>query len=161
MLIMMSTSITYTAVSMNQVAELAETVGEKQIQDFEQATEEFEIVKISIDNAQFNMTIKNTGDLPIHMTRLWVENTTAGSTWLPAKYEMDLDIGSGQTVTSIGQNIGLTAIDTQSYMMDLISDRETLRRQPHPSPCRDTRMLPTPPSKRLAKNQTTLSVDRQ
>ena len=123
MLIMMSTSITYTAVSMNQVAELAEEVSEKQVLDYEQTTEEFEIVKVSIDNNQFNMTVKNTGDIPVHLTRFWVENTTSDSTWLPGKYEMDIDIGSGQTVKNIGQNIGLTALDTESYQMDLISKR--------------------------------------
>ena len=48
MLIMMSTSITYTAVSMNQVGELAETVAAKQVTDYEQFTEEYGIVKISI-----------------------------------------------------------------------------------------------------------------
>jgi len=123
MLIMMSTSITYTAVSMNQVGVLAETVANKQVTDYEQFTEEYGIVKISIDNQQFNMTVKNTGDIPVHLNRLWVENTTTASTWLPGKFELDLDIGSGQTVTNIGQNIGLTALDTQSYMMSLISER--------------------------------------
>ena len=58
MLIMMATSITYTGVSMNQVAELAETVAEKQVTDYEQFTEEYSIVKISIENQQFNMTVK-------------------------------------------------------------------------------------------------------
>lgn len=123
MMIMMSTSITYTAVSMNQVAELAETVADKQVTDYEQFTEEYEVVTISIADNQFNMTVKNTGDIPVHLNRLWVENTTSGSTWLPGKFELDLDVGSGQTVTNIGQNIGLTALDTQSYMMSLISDR--------------------------------------
>ena len=56
MLIMMSTSISYTAVSMNQVTELAETVAEKQVVDYEQFTEEYGIVSITLVDNQFNMT---------------------------------------------------------------------------------------------------------
>lgn len=117
-----ATAITYTAFSMEQITELAETIEAKQVVDFQQTTESFEIVKVRNDNNQFNMTVTNTGDIPVHLTRLWVENTT-DSSWPVSKFDLDLAIGPGDTVKNIGQNIGLTALDTQSYYAQLISER--------------------------------------
>ncbi|MHA7647239.1 LamG-like jellyroll fold domain-containing protein [Nitrosopumilus sp. S4] len=122
MIIIISTAITYTTFSMNQVTQLAESVETKQIYDYERTTEKFEILNVRNDNNQFNMTIKNTGELPVHLTRLWIENTT-DSTWPISKFDLDVSIPPGSTVSNIGQNIGLTALDTQSYFAQIISER--------------------------------------
>ena len=122
MVIVITTAITYTTFSMNQISQLAETIGIKQIQDVQQTTEEFDVVKLRNDYNQFNMTVTNTGNIPVHLTRLWVENTT-DSSWPMAKYDLDIAIGIGESVKDIGQNIGLTAMDTQSYKMKLVTER--------------------------------------
>ena len=117
--IMITTAITYSAMSMNQITQAAETVETKQTADFQKTTEEFKIVKVDKVNQQFNMTVTNSGDGPVHLTRLWVENTT-DSAWPMAKYDLDVAISSGGTATNIGQNIGLMALDTQSYQLKLV-----------------------------------------
>lgn len=122
MLIIMTTAITYTTFSMNQVTQLAESVETKQVTDFERTAEKFEVVKVRTDNNQFNMTVKNTGSAPVHLTRLWVENST-DSDWPISKYDLDISIPPGGSVKNIGQNIGLTALDTQSYQTQLITER--------------------------------------
>ena len=122
MIIVITTAITYTTFSMNQITQLAETIQIKQNDDFKRTTESFDVVNISIDNNQFNMTVKNTGDLPIHLNRLWVENTT-DSSWPISKYDIDYSLAPGNTTTNIGQDIGLSVLDTQSYYAQLISDR--------------------------------------
>jgi len=118
----MSTAITYTAFSMNQITLFAETIGVKQVLDFQQTTENFEIVKVRNDNNQFNMTVTNTGNIPVHLTRLWIENTT-DSSWPVSKFDLDIAIAPGGSVKNIGQNIGLTALDSQSYYVYLVSER--------------------------------------
>lgn len=122
MIIVITTAITYTSFSMNQMSQLSETIGIKQTTDYERTTEEFKIVKVRTDNNQFNMTIKNTGDTPVHLTRLWVENTT-DSSWPISRYDLDISVPVGGTVQNIGQNIGLTAIDSQSYAAQLVTSR--------------------------------------
>ena len=118
----MATAITYTSSTMDQITRAAETVEIKQIIDFQKTTEEFDVVTIANDNNQFNMTVTNRGDIPVHLTRLWVKNTT-DSSWPASKYDLDIAIPSGGSVTNIGQNIGLTALNTQSYMMKLVTER--------------------------------------
>jgi hypothetical protein len=120
--IIISTAITYTVFSMEQITQATETVEIKQTSDFQKTTEEFEVLKIEKVNEQFNMTVTNNGDIPVHLTRLWVENTT-DSTWPISKYDLDVVIPSGYSATNIGQNIGLTSLDTQSYLMKLVSER--------------------------------------
>ena len=107
---------------MEQITQAAETVEIKQTTNFEKVTEEFEVVSIGTVNEQFNMTVTNSGDIPVHLTRLWVENTT-DSTWPISKYDLDVSIPSGGSVKNIGQNIGLSALDSQSYQMKLVSER--------------------------------------
>ena len=120
--IIISTAIAYSALSMEQISQVAETVEIKQTSDFQKATEEFKVVKIETVDSQFNMTVTNSGDIPVQLTRLWVENTT-DSTWPIAKYDLNELISPGYSATNIGQNIGLTALNTQSYEMKLVTER--------------------------------------
>ena len=122
MIIVITTAITYTSFSMNQMTQLAETIGIKQTQSFEATTEEFQLVKVRTDNNRFNMTVQNTGDIPVHLNRLWIENTT-DSSFPISKFDLDVSIPPGGTVQNIGQNIDLTALDTQSYYAQLITTR--------------------------------------
>jgi hypothetical protein len=121
-IIIISAAIVYTVYSMEQITQATETVEIKQTTDFQKTTEEFKIVKIEKANQQFNMTVTNNGDIPVHLTRLWVENTT-DSAWPMAKYDLDVAILPGYSATDIGQDIGLTALDTQSYQLKLVSER--------------------------------------
>ncbi len=85
---------------MNQLTQAAQTVEIKQTADFEKTTEEFTVAKVRNDNNEFNMTISNSGDIPIRLTRLWVENTT-DSSWPTAKFDLNVAIPSGGSVINI------------------------------------------------------------
>jgi len=112
---------------MELITQAAENVEIKQTIDFQKTTEEFDVSKIEKINSKFSITVTNSGDIPVHLTRLWVENTT-DSTWPVSKYDLDVSIPSGGSVTNIGQSIGLTALDTQSYQMKLVSERGNIQR---------------------------------
>ena len=122
MIIVITTAITYTTFSMNQVTQLAETIGIKQTTDLQRSTEEFQVIRVQADNNKFNMTVQNTGEIPVHLNRLWIENTT-DSNWPIAKYDLDISIPPGGTVKDIGQSLNLASLDSQSYQVQLISDR--------------------------------------
>jgi len=107
---------------MNQLTQAAQTVEIKQTADFEKTTEEFVVTKIRNDNNEFNMTISNSGDIPVKLTRLWVENTT-DSSWPTSKFNLNVPISSGGSVMNIGQGLGLVALDTQSYKIKLVTER--------------------------------------
>jgi len=121
-MLIFTTAITYTIFSMDHVTQATENVEIRQTLDFQKTTEEFEVTKVETVGGQFSMTVINSGEIPIHLTRLWVENTT-DSTWPIAKYDLDVAIFPGNSATNIGQSIGLTALDTQSYEMKLVSER--------------------------------------
>ncbi len=120
--IIISTAITYTTYTMNQMTQLAETVEAKQVTDLQRTTEEFEILKVRTDNNKFNMTVQNTGNFPIHLNRMWIENTT-DSTWPIGKYDLDFSLAPGNATKNIGQNLDLFALDSQSYQVQLVTDR--------------------------------------
>jgi hypothetical protein len=119
---MIATTVTYSALSMEQISQSAETIDAKQTANYQKSVEEFDVLSVGNANNKFNMTVSNSGDAPVQLTRLWVENTT-DSAWPMAKYDLNYLIPSGGIVTDIGQSIDLMALDSQSYEMNLISEK--------------------------------------
>ncbi|MCH7940521.1 MAG: LamG domain-containing protein, partial [Thaumarchaeota archaeon] len=107
---------------MDIISDFAESVETKQSHDFERNTEEFEVVKVGTVNNKFNFTLQNTGNIPVNVTRLWVQNTT-DSAWPTSKFNINTAIAPGATITNVGQNIDLVSLSTQSYLMKLVTER--------------------------------------
>jgi len=84
---------------MTQVTEIAQAVETKQTIDLQKTTEIFDVTTIANVNNQFNITVTNRGDDIVHLTRLWVENTT-DNLWPASKYDLDIAIPSGGSVTN-------------------------------------------------------------
>ena len=114
--------IAYVTYSMDLIENYSESIGIKQTLDYERQTEEFQVVKVDTVSNKFNITLQNIGNIPVNVTRLWVKNTT-DTNWQMAKYDINTGIAPGATVTNIGQNIDLTALSTQSYLMKFVTSR--------------------------------------
>ncbi len=84
--------------------------------------EQFKITKVSINNNKFDISIKNTGDIPVNLTKLYVQNTTNPTDWF-AKYDVNSVVAPAQTVTNIGSSMALSALPSQSYSMKLVTER--------------------------------------
>jgi len=112
----------YVTYNMNVISIISESIQTKQSINYERNTEEFEVVKVGTVNNKFNFTLQNTGNIPVNVTRLWVKNTT-DSAWPASKFNINTAIAPGATITNVGQNIGLTALSTQSYIMKLVTER--------------------------------------
>jgi len=113
---------TYVTYSMNQLDKFGQTIIEKGQEDRNRDREQFEITTVKRDSNKFNITIQNTGELPLSITRLWIENKTDPS-WGTQKFDINKDVAPGQTLTRVGQDLQLVALDTQGYDIRLTTSR--------------------------------------
>ena len=120
-IIALVTVVTYVTYSMNTLQQFNQEVMVKNTEIIDQAKEEFSVVKASIAGNKFNITVQNTGNLPINITRIWVENKTT-TDWV-AKYDINKQVSPGAVVTNIGQSIPLTAVSTKAYELKLVTER--------------------------------------
>lgn len=93
---------------------------EKTSAQLNKINEEFRITDARIDNNKFNLTMSNTGSVAIGLIRLWVTNQTDG--WYN-NYTLASTIGSGQTITNLGQSLPLTAKNSSSYLFKAVTER--------------------------------------
>src|SRR5579872_357564 len=121
-LIIIFTALGYVVYSMNQLDMFSQAIIAKNQQDRDSVHEDFQIISVTTNNNKFNVTIQNTGMIPINITRVWVENKT-DPTWPISKYSVNQIISPGQTVSKIGQNLPLTAKPTQAYGLTFVTDR--------------------------------------
>jgi len=120
--IVMASTIYYVTFSMDLIDNLAESITIKQDQNLNRQNEDFKITKVSVDGNEFNLTVTNTGSIPINITRMWAQNIT-DSFWNQTKYQLNQLISPGQSVPNIGQGTGLIALDSQSYSLKLVTER--------------------------------------
>ena len=83
--------------------------------------EQFKVTAVSLINNKFNITVQNTGTIPLNITRLWVQNTTT-TNWV-AKYQTGYTVPPGTTIDSIGTDIPLNVRSTNSYDVKLVTSR--------------------------------------
>jgi len=121
-IIALVTVVTYVTYSMNTLQQFNQEVMTKNTEIIDQAKEEFSVVKATIPNNKFNITVQNTGELPINIARIWISNKTDPS-WGTAKYDVNIPVSPGKVATNIGQNIALTALSTQAYEIKMTTER--------------------------------------
>lgn len=112
----------YVTYATDYLEKVGDAIVERSQEDRNRTREEFEITRVTRDNNKFNITVQNTGELPVNITRLWVQNKTDPS-WATAKYDINNVVYPGKTLTKIGQNIALTAKTTQAYDLKLVTER--------------------------------------
>ena len=84
--------------------------------------ENFKIATFSLVSSKLNMGIQNTGDIPINITRLWVQNTTASGDWFRT-YTVNTVVSPGATASNIGQSLPLYIDSAKSYNIKLVTER--------------------------------------
>lgn len=114
--------ISYITYSMNILDKFNQSVLVTTQENMDRANEIFSVEKVSLNNNKFNITVQNNGNLPININRLWVENITHPSDWT-YKYDVSQPVAPAEMVYNIGQNIPLTALESQSYKMKLVTER--------------------------------------
>lgn len=121
-IIVFTTVAGYVVYSMNQLDKFGETIISKSQDDRNIQQEEFKITSVTKDNNKFNITVQNTGQIPINLTRLWVQNKT-DPTWPVSKYYINQMVAPGQSLSTIGQNLPVMAKPTQAYDLTIATQR--------------------------------------
>lgn len=117
-----TTVITYVSYSMNSIDKFSQSVIVSESQNVDRGREEIEISQVMIDNGKFNMTVSNTGSLPVHLTRLWVtENDLVSPS--DKKENIDIRINPGYSTYNIGQSTGISVDSAKSYTLKAVTER--------------------------------------
>jgi len=125
LVIVLSSTIGYFTYGIDLIERLQDELIIKGTESFDQLRENFEITNIRIDQGKFNLTIQNSGELPINFTRLWVNNVTDNS-WPLQNFTVNKVSSPGQVLNNVGQNLNLYALESQSYTLRLITERGTM-----------------------------------
>jgi len=120
-IIAIATSIGYVTYSMNLLDQYNQSVLARNQISIDKGYENFQVSSVKISNGKFNVTVVNTGNLPINITKMWVQNTTA-TDW-DNFYSIGKLVSPGNTVTNIGQSSALSYKSSQSYNLKLVTGR--------------------------------------
>jgi len=126
-IIAMTVAIGYISYSMDTLDEFAQTIIAKATVKEDKSNEEFKINKVTIANNAFDITVTNVGQIPIKITRLWIEDVTSGMSVadaIPKSCDINKQVGPLQTVIINTQSCStITASDTSSYKMKFVTER--------------------------------------
>jgi len=119
------TSVSYVTYSLSTLDQYNQSTLARNQQSIDAGKEGFQLYSMQIPaNGKFNITIANTGSLPINITRMWVQNTTTGVTDWTNFYTINKMVGPGSLLTNIGQCSFCTgAKTTQTYNIKLVTGR--------------------------------------
>ena len=124
-LIVIITAASYLTYSMNLFENFSETVFAVEQERENRKKESFDISRLTIENNKINLDIHNSGDIPVHLTRIWIENVTGVDEVY--RFNLNTTIATGSTGQNVLQNLNFTALQTQSYSAKLVTDRGTTK----------------------------------
>jgi hypothetical protein len=125
-IIAISTTIAYVSYSTNLLNQYNNAVLVKNQQLTDTDKEKFQIASVAVVNNKLNVTLANTGSVPINFTKIWVQNKSA-TDWIRS-YTPPTPKGfvsPGATLTNLGQNIGVSINPANSYNVKLVTSRGT------------------------------------
>ena len=124
-LIVIVTAASYLTYSMNLFENFSENVYAADQERENRKKESFDVSKLTIEYNKINLDIHNSGDIPIHFTRIWIENVTGVDEVY--RFNLNTTIATGTTGQNILQNLNFTALQTESYSAKLVTDRGTTK----------------------------------
>ncbi|MGI0007283.1 MAG: hypothetical protein ACREAR_04725 [Nitrosotalea sp.] len=125
-IIIFTTVVSFVTYDMNLLNNFTSAFVTKSQSDADANHEEFSITKVTVDKNKFNITVQNSGNIPITISRLWVQNKT-DITWGTSKYDVDQTIYPGNSLSQIGQGLPLYAKSTQGYDLKLVTMRGNIK----------------------------------
>ena len=108
--------------SLNLQNNFGRVLTERNTIETEQKAEKVELRDVKIDSDKFNMTLVNTGSLPVKLVSMWLTNTTDTNGW-HKNYTLNNLINPGDSLTKFGQDLALTAKNSSSYKINIITER--------------------------------------
>lgn len=124
-LIVIITAASYLTYSMNLFENFSETVFAVEQERENRKKESFDISRLTIENNKINLDVHNSGDIPVHLTRIWIENVTGVDEVY--RFNLNTTIATGSTGQDVLQNLNFVALQTESYAAKLVTDRGTTK----------------------------------
>lgn len=115
------TSVSYVTFSLNTLDQYNQSTLDKNQEIINAGQESFQLFSTKFAGGKFNITVANTGNLPINITRMWVQNTSA-TDWTYA-YTINKMVGPGNLLTNIGQSSPVGANPLYAYNIKLATSR--------------------------------------
>ncbi|MFZ0184823.1 MAG: hypothetical protein WBV92_05255 [Nitrosotalea sp.] len=125
-IIIFTTAVTFVNYDMNLLNNFTGAFVTKSQAQADANHETFSITQVTIANNKFNITVQNSGSIPITIDRLWVENKT-DITWGTSKYAVNQIVYPGNSLSQIGQSLPLYAKPTQGYDLKLVTMRGNVK----------------------------------
>jgi len=104
---------------------LGQVVTETTLAETEQNKERIELRDVTIVSNKFNITLANTGILPVKIVRAWFTNTTDTLGWHRQYDNLNKLINPGDTLTNFGQDLSLVPKTNSSYTIKVVTERGT------------------------------------
>lgn len=122
-IIALTSTVTYVSYSMGILDNYNQSVLTKNQQLSDVNKEKFQISSVTVPNGKLNITVVNTGSVPINFTKMWVQNTTTSATmdWVRSYVPTQKFVVPGGVLTNIGQSVNV--IPTNSYNVKLVTSR--------------------------------------
>jgi len=121
-IIALTSTVTYISYSMGILNNYNQSVLTKNQQLSDVNKEKFQISSVTVPNSKLNITVANTGSLPINFTKIWVQNTTT-TDWVRSYTPTNNFVAPGGVLTKIGQNIPVYINSANSYNVKLVTSR--------------------------------------
>jgi hypothetical protein len=121
-IIALTTTITYVTYSMNTLDKYNQSSLLKNQQLTDISKEKFQISGVTIPNNKLNITVTNTGSLPINFTKIWIQNTTT-TDWVKGYVPTNNFVVPGGTLTNIGKTLPVYINSANSYNIKLVTSR--------------------------------------
>ncbi|MBI3640200.1 MAG: hypothetical protein HY223_07795 [Thaumarchaeota archaeon] len=125
-IIALGTTVGYITYSMTTLDNYNQSVLAKNQQNADIANEKFQLSSATFVNNKLNVTILDTGSLPVNITKIWISNqTTSCATWscninyIPSNKV----VSPGLTLTNIGQSMSGSLNTNKPYNVKLVTSR--------------------------------------
>ncbi len=125
-IIIFTTAVTFVTYDMNLLNNFTDAFVTKSQSDADTNHEDFSITKVAVDNNKFNITIQNSGNMPITINRLWIQDKSNVALGV-SKYDVNQIVYPGNSLTKVGQNIPLYINSTHGYDLKLVTMRGNVK----------------------------------
>jgi hypothetical protein len=116
------TTVGYVTFSLNVLDSYNQSVLTRNQMSLDAGKEKFDLYSAkTTSNNKFNITIANSGNLPINITRIWVQNTTA-TDWINY-YTVNNLVSPGALLTNIGVSSPVFYNSANAYNLKLVTGR--------------------------------------
>lgn len=122
--IALATTVGYITYSMNVLDNYNQSVLARNQQGADIIKEKFQVSSVTLVNNKLNITVVNTGSLPVNFTKIWITNKSSTTTaWVKSYTPVNNLAAPGNTLTNIGQGVNTWLNTNYPYHVKLVTSR--------------------------------------